>query len=53
MGSNGAGKTSMKSIIFADLTPHLTSRLPYTVDISNSAFLMLDSLSLDIWDCGG
>jgi Ras-related GTP-binding protein A/B len=34
MGKSGAGKTSMQSIIFANLTPNETEQLGFTLDVN-------------------
>eukprot|EP01126_Amoeba_proteus_P017840 TRINITY_DN1877_c0_g1_i8.p1 TRINITY_DN1877_c0_g1~~TRINITY_DN1877_c0_g1_i8.p1 ORF type:complete len:216 (+),score=32.46 TRINITY_DN1877_c0_g1_i8:74-721(+) len=53
MGARGSGKTSMRSIIFANYIPSDTNRLGSTVNIENSAVRFLGNLVLNIWDCGG
>mmetsp|Transcript_30850 Transcript_30850/g.118265 ORF Transcript_30850/g.118265 Transcript_30850/m.118265 type:complete len:327 (-) Transcript_30850:3013-3993(-) len=53
MGKSGAGKTSMRSIIFANYVPRETSRLGATIDVEHSNIRFLGSLTLSLWDCGG
>lgn len=53
MGRAGAGKTSMKSIIFADYLAHDTQRLQHTHQIEHSSLRLLGDLRLNLWDCGG
>jgi len=53
MGRAGAGKTSMKSIIFANYLARETSRLHQTNFIEHSALRFLGNLRLNLWDCGG
>ncbi|POM68309.1 Rasrelated GTPbinding protein, partial [Phytophthora palmivora] len=43
MGKSGSGKTSMRSIIFAN----------YLVDVEHSHVRFLGNLVLNLWDCGG
>jgi len=53
MGTHGSGKTSMRSIIFANYIAKDTSRLGATVNIENSNIKFLGNLFLSLWDCGG
>ncbi|KAA0153002.1 hypothetical protein FNF27_00013 [Cafeteria roenbergensis] len=53
MGRSGAGKTSMRSIIFANLIARETSRLSATLDVEYSTVRFMGDLVLNIWDCGG
>eukprot|EP01084_Bolivina_argentea_P117811 209149_1 len=53
MGKAKAGKTSMKSIIFANYLAKDTSRLGPTINIAHSTLKFLGDLQLDLWDCGG
>lgn len=58
MGKNGAGKTSMRSIIFANFLGNLysakdTMRLGFTHSINQSKIRFLGTLCLALWDCGG
>jgi len=53
MGRSGAGKTSMRSIIFANYVPRETRRLGVTMDVEHSQIRFLGDLMLSLWDCGG
>jgi len=53
MGTHGSGKTSMRSIIFANYIAQDTSRLGATVNVENSHVKFLGNLNLSLWDCGG
>mmetsp|Transcript_119566 Transcript_119566/g.235043 ORF Transcript_119566/g.235043 Transcript_119566/m.235043 type:complete len:325 (+) Transcript_119566:95-1069(+) len=53
MGRAGAGKTSMKSIIFANYLARDTNRLHQTNFIEHSSLRFLGNLRLNLWDCGG
>ena len=53
MGKSGAGKTSMRSIIFANFMPKDTMRLGFTNNINQSKIRFLGTLNLALWDCGG
>mmetsp|Transcript_8003 Transcript_8003/g.24092 ORF Transcript_8003/g.24092 Transcript_8003/m.24092 type:complete len:307 (+) Transcript_8003:213-1133(+) len=53
MGKSGAGKTSMRSIIFANYVPRETERLGATMDVEHSNIRFLGNLTLSLWDCGG
>ncbi|KAG7160605.1 Ras-related GTP-binding protein A-like, partial [Homarus americanus] len=53
MGKSGSGKTSMRSIIFANYVARDTSRLGATIDVEHSHILFLGNLVLNLWDCGG
>lgn len=53
MGNSGAGKTSMRSIIFANYIAKDTSSLSATIDIESSQLRFLGNLTLNLWDCGG
>ncbi|EEA06213.1 GTP-binding protein Rag A, putative [Cryptosporidium muris RN66] len=53
MGRAGAGKTSMRSIIFANYLPRDTSRLTATNNIEHSHLRFFGNLVLSLWDCGG
>eukprot|EP00010_Vexillifera_abyssalis_P006988 CAMPEP_0201546224 /NCGR_PEP_ID=MMETSP0173_2-20130828/2576_1 /ASSEMBLY_ACC=CAM_ASM_000268 /TAXON_ID=218659 /ORGANISM="Vexillifera sp., Strain DIVA3 564/2" /LENGTH=325 /DNA_ID=CAMNT_0047954831 /DNA_START=52 /DNA_END=1025 /DNA_ORIENTATION=- len=53
MGKSGAGKTSMRSIIFANYLARDTIRLGATFDVEHSHVRFLGNLVLNIWDCGG
>jgi len=53
MGKSGSGKTSMRSIIFANYIARDTRRLGMTVDVEHSHVRFLGDLVLNLWDCGG
>ncbi|KAJ3336659.1 hypothetical protein HDU93_002391 [Gonapodya sp. JEL0774] len=53
MGKSGSGKTSMRSIIFANYVARDTRRLGATIDVEHSHVRFLSNLVLNLWDCGG
>lgn len=53
MGKSGAGKTSMRSIIFANYIARDTRRLGATIDVEHNHVRFLGNLVLNLWDCGG
>ena len=53
MGKSGAGKTSMRSIIFANYIARDTRRLGATIDVEQNHVRFLGNLILNLWDCGG
>lgn len=53
MGSEGVGKTSMHSVIFANYPAKDTSKIGYTTDRSEQKFKFMGNLTLNLWDCGG
>mmetsp|Transcript_28315 Transcript_28315/g.28609 ORF Transcript_28315/g.28609 Transcript_28315/m.28609 type:complete len:304 (-) Transcript_28315:110-1021(-) len=53
MGKSGAGKTSMRSIIFANYMARDTTRLSPTLDVEHTHVRFLGNLVLNLWDCGG
>ena len=53
MGKSGSGKTSMRSIIFANYLARDTFRLGVTFDVEHSHVRFLGNLVLNLWDCGG
>ncbi|CAE1268124.1 RRAGA_B [Acanthosepion pharaonis] len=53
MGKSGSGKTSMRSIIFANYIARDTRRLGATIDVEHSHIRFLGNLVLNLWDCGG
>ena len=53
MGKSGSGKTSMRSIIFANYLARETQRLNPTLDVQHNSVRFLGSLMLNLWDCGG
>lgn len=52
MGSRAAGKTSMRSIIFANYIARDTASLSPTIDVESSQLRFLGNLTLNLWDCG-
>lgn len=52
MGKSGSGKTSMRSIIFANYLGRDTMRLGATLEVEHSTLSFMD-LTLNLWDCGG
>lgn len=53
MGKSGSGKTSMRSIIFANHIARDTRRLGPTMDVEHAFIRFLGNLVLNLWDCGG
>jgi len=53
MGKSGSGKTSMRSIIFANYLARDTMRLGPTLGVENHHVRFLGNLVLTLWDCGG
>lgn len=53
MGKSGSGKTSMRSIIFANYIARDTRRLGATIDVEHCHVRFLGNLMLNLWDCGG
>lgn len=53
MGKSGAGKTSMRSIIFANYMANDVQRLGVTMEIEHAHVRMLGNLTVNLWDCGG
>jgi len=53
MGKSGSGKTSMRSIIFANYIARDTMRLGATMYVEHSNVRFLNNLTLNLWDCGG
>jgi Ras-related GTP-binding protein A/B len=53
MGRAGNGKTSMRSIIFANYGAKETGRLHPTNQVEHSSFRFMGNLMLSLWDCGG
>lgn len=53
MGKSGSGKTSMRSIIFANYIARDTKRLGATIEVEHSHVRFLGNLVLNLWDCGG
>lgn len=53
MGKAHSGKTSMRSIIFANYLARDTTRLSPTLDVEHHHVRFLGDLILNLWDCGG
>jgi len=53
MGAANAGKSSMKSVIFADCSPIETQVFAATHNIDNQSITLLNDFGLSLWDCGG
>lgn len=53
MGKSGAGKTSMRSIIFANYMAKDTMKMSPTLDVEHTQVRFLGNLVLNLWDCGG
>mmetsp|Transcript_27937 Transcript_27937/g.67911 ORF Transcript_27937/g.67911 Transcript_27937/m.67911 type:complete len:307 (+) Transcript_27937:92-1012(+) len=53
MGKSGSGKTSMRSIIFANFLAKPTMRLGPTLHVDHDNVKFLGNLVLNLWDCGG
>jgi len=53
MGKAHSGKTSMRSIIFANYLARETMRLSPTLDVEHHHVRFLGDLLLNLWDCGG
>jgi len=53
MGRSGAGKSSMRTIIFSDAVAKDVCRLAATIDVEQSSVKFMGNLALSLWDCGG
>ena len=53
MGKSGAGKSSMRSIIFNNYVAKDVRRLGATIDVEHSNIKFMGNLILNLWDCGG
>ncbi|KAK5163848.1 hypothetical protein LTR04_002197 [Oleoguttula sp. CCFEE 6159] len=53
MGKSGAGKSSMRSIVFSNYVAKDVRRLGATIDVEHSNIRFMGSLVLNLWDCGG
>jgi len=53
MGKHASGKTSMRSVIFANFLAHDTARLGPTMNVEHAHVRFLNDLVLNLWDCGG
>jgi len=53
MGKCGVGKTSMRSIIFANQAPKDTFVLGYTSEVAETRLKFMGNLIFNLLDCGG
>ena len=53
MGKSGAGKSSMRSIVFSNYVARDVRRLGATIDVEHSNIRFMGNLMLNLWDCGG
>jgi len=53
LGKAGAGKTSMRSIIFANYLARDTKLVGPTIGVEHSSVRFLGNLTVNLWDCGG
>lgn len=53
MGKSGAGKSSMRSIVFSNYIAKDVRRLGATIDVEHSNIRFMGNLTLNLWDCGG
>lgn len=53
MGRAGVGKTSMRSIIFANCAPKDTFVLGYTHEVAEIRMRFMGNMMLNLYDCGG
>lgn len=53
MGKAGVGKTSMRSIIFANQAPKDTFVLGYTNSVERADLRFMGDLNFNLFDCGG
>jgi len=53
MGRARAGKTSMKSIIFANYMARETNKFQTTMQVEHNSLLFMGNRGLNLWDCGG
>ena len=53
MGKAGVGKTSMRSIIFANCAPRDAFVLGITHEVNESRLKFMGNLTLNLLDCGG
>lgn len=53
MGKSGAGKSSMRSIVFSNYVAKDVRRLGATIDVEHSNIKFMGNLMLNLWDCGG
>jgi len=52
MGASSSGKTSMRSIIFANFVARDTTKIQSTVSVEKSSVRFMGNLHLSLWDCG-
>jgi Ras-related GTP-binding protein A/B len=53
MGKENVGKTSMKTVMFANSAPKETMVLGYTHGVSEFKLNLLGNLKINLLDCGG
>lgn len=53
MGKSGAGKSSMRSIVFSNYVAKDVRRLGATIDVEHTQIKFMGNLMLNLWDCGG
>lgn len=53
MGKSGAGKSSMRSIVFSNYVAKDVRRLGATMNVEHSNIRFMGNLMLNLWDCGG
>jgi Ras-related GTP-binding protein A/B len=53
LGKSGAGKSSMRSIVFSNYVAKDVRRLGATIDVEHSNIKFMGNLMLNLWDCGG
>jgi len=53
MGRRFSGKTSMRSIIFANFHAKETMKISPTIEVQSSNVTFLGNLYLNVMDCGG
>lgn len=53
IGRSGAGKSSMRTIVFSNYIARDVRRLGATIDVEHSNIRFLGNLFLNLWDCGG
>ena len=53
MGKSGAGKSSMRSMVFSNYVAKDVRRLGATIDVEHSNIKFMGNLTLNLWDCGG
>lgn len=53
MGKSGAGKSSMRAVVFSNYVAKDVRRLGATIDVEHSNIKFMGNLMLRLWDCGG